>query len=387
MAVSLNIYGTCVSRDTFSFFENEEVFEVKKFIMNSCYVSACSNKISDNDVCTPDEFVNTESNFQRRSASLDINKKVFDYLSEEKSDWLITDLGTLHRTLYQLKTTNDTTFITKTIALENNIQLMQDKNFDVIEEIPFSAKNIRLYKQYIPLFAQKLKEVIDEEHIIVLELQFAKYILDITLQNRPSLIEKRHSSEGIDLHYTNDAMINEMLKELYSDFKRCLPKAHFIPLPTEDAPTNPRHCWGFNPMHYVFEVYQYFFDCVKIITSDSQYEAEEIKKLAEMYSDIIHTRYFGNGYDLKNYSTVLKTIVVSGEPVKFFLSSQSHYGKCTYKILHKPITRKNFTIERTDDSKYDLYLKKPGEYDICIKAADKNNLVADRYFRITVLPD
>ena len=126
---------------------------------------------------------------------------------------------------------------------------------------------------------------------------------------------------------------------------------------------------------------------MKVITSNSEYEDLKIKKLSQMYSDMIYTRYFDNKYDLQNYGTVLKNIVNLGEPVKFFLSSQSHYGKCTYKILHKPTTRKNFTIERTDDSRYDLYLKKPGEYDICIKAADKNNLVADRYFRITVLPD
>ena len=387
MSTTLNIYGTCVSRDTFGFFEQDGGFKINQHIMNSCYVSACSDKILDNDICSMDDFPNTKTKFGKRCCALDINKKVFDFLSLIKSDWLIIDLGTLHKSLYRLNSSKKTTFITKTKALEENPEFLKNQNFDILEEIPFSAKNFHLYQQYIPIFAQKLKQIISEEHIIIIEVKFSKYILDITLKNKPALMENKFSAEGIDLRYENDVLLNEMLTELYNNLKSQLPKAHFIPLPTENIPTNPRHCWGFNPMHYVFEAYQYFLDCVKVITSNSEYEDLKIKKLSQMYSDMIYTRYFDNKYDLQNYSTVLKNIVNLGEPVKFFLSSQSHYGKCTYKILHKPTTRKNFTIERTDDSRYDLYLKKPGEYDICIKAADKNNLVADRYFRITVLPD
>ena len=83
MKKNINILGSCVSRDTFGMSENDGGFHIEKCVTNSSIFSLCSPKLSDEILCSEDDFPNS-GHYYQRCAVLDINKNVFDYVNESE---------------------------------------------------------------------------------------------------------------------------------------------------------------------------------------------------------------------------------------------------------------------------------------------------------------
>lgn len=384
MCVSINVLGTCVSRDVFGLFPNDGGFLIKKCVMNSNLVSACSEKISDEIICSPDDFVNTTTNFVRRCAALDINKKVFDFMAEEESDYLVADLGILHCTLFKIKKPdNSITYITETKGLRQNPDVLADKDIELLETMPFSEKYLDIYRDYLKIYVEKMKSLISEEKIIILETNLSLNFLNQTGKLIP--MASRFSFSAMDLSPKNIISLNKVLSIIYDDLHKLLPKAHFVPMPLNNVPSNIKHRWGFSPFHYVFEVYEYFLESIRIITSNAEDEAAKISKLKEETAKNINRRYFCDEYNIKNLSMPVKKNIHLGEPLKLKLDSESNFGKCRYTIQYKLVSEKDWLLERTTSDYYGILPLDTGEYNLCIKAIDKNNIIAKKYFRFNVL--
>ena len=113
-------------------FGDDGGFEIKKCVINSNIFSICSPKLSEEQICTEDDFVNSNHNFQKRCAALDINKKVIEYIKVSDADFLVLDMTNLiSKKILKVRKKGvtdeyDFTYITLTTALEENIDLLDN---------------------------------------------------------------------------------------------------------------------------------------------------------------------------------------------------------------------------------------------------------------------
>ena len=83
--------GICCSRDIFSSQENDGGFIIDRFIQSVNPVSAVSMTPLFSKI--PLEATEGKTNIYKRCITLDLTKKVFDYLFEVHSEYLVLDAG------------------------------------------------------------------------------------------------------------------------------------------------------------------------------------------------------------------------------------------------------------------------------------------------------
>ena len=234
--VDVSVLGCCVSREMFNYTDK---FKVVSAVYSS-FISLFEKKIAVSyDRCC--RVVSPQ--FEARNAYLELNKKVFEYLQENKADYLILDFAEVINEFYLLEDNfieEDNTDI-KIVATPFIKEILADMNIKMVRASSSSC-NIQLIVR--KLFEQ-LYLLYPQDHIILNRTTLCKYYIDESGEIRP-----------FQDHYR---LKNANVKKVY-DFEQEAAKyvcTSNILQPISCALSNGNHKYGCSPVHYTDEDYYY----------------------------------------------------------------------------------------------------------------------------------
>ncbi|MCQ2070990.1 MAG: sel1 repeat family protein [archaeon] len=254
MAVQIDIWGCCVSRDIFSIGHRLDGaagnrYNIRCFYQECSYVSALSEHIS-KDITAEDLSRFELTDFFKKCITADYNKTVIDAFCDSGSDWLVIDLRTLMYGFIELLSPDG-----KVEYCTDGGPLKQESKYALLRELNpgFTVNHISFGSFDHYPFLVKFTDLIKERYgknIILVAVEEAYDYLDKNgkLVNRTSVPESVLTEREI------------VLELLY------LLDCHYIKYPF-NCLADETHKWGLSQVHYVNEYYDYALDCVDIIVS------------------------------------------------------------------------------------------------------------------------
>ncbi len=372
--ITVNLLGSSVSREMFA---DKEAFEIGQCIINAGLFSLCSPKLSEECLCTAEDFPDTADEW-RQSAVADMNKTVFDCLKEKKSDYLVLDLGSVFaKKILKVKMKDDDdpyhfTYITKTRALEEHPAFLEQAPFEVLDT--FGAEEDELLTMaLIYQYAELLREHFDPDKIIIAEV-------------RP--MERYIAKDGHIRYFPPEWILRkkaQYLKDMYAILEEVLPEAHVIPFPETEVLCRAGHCF-----HYTAEYGQYLLNCVRGIANSRDREMEQviIGHMKQTCTDLLRERYastVGGRYTLQNKAAVSAESIRHGEHIFIFLNAEGGTGAYHYDVYIRKLADSNWRV-LTDPEKTVLRYRPicRGLYQVCIKVTDGNGISQKQYLKFAV---
>ena len=284
---TVNILGTCISRDTFSMHPDDGGYKVQKYV-NECDPFYFVCKGMDIDKEKYDAFDVSKfkfSNFRKRCMYLDATKTVMDYIKEADSDFLVIDTA-----LFRISSMRwgDTT-----VCVSNN----RAPFFEALRKAGIIKEKLEEklkvpeedFDEMLEDFAQEVLKVYKPEQIILIEVRGVFVNTDG---------EKTEAFGNLDNIYSKNIRVNAAFEVM----KKKLAGCHIIP--ALDALLADKNHWlGRAPMHYTKELYDYQYECINVINEKLPREEEEkrIEELRRRYTNIYYEKYYNKiseGYAL-----------------------------------------------------------------------------------------
>lgn len=236
---SVDILGSCVTRDAFAFIEND--FKINSYYPRSSLISIYSPAIN-----IKKEGIALDSEYMQRLVFWDMTKQPFNYIKNTTSDFLIIDF--MDERLGVLKVQD--TYITHSDELKQS--------------------------QIKKLFETKILEF-DEHYFEKWEISALKFIHDV--KKRPYKKIILHKAFYMDTYITKDGIRqlisdselvnrievrNKLLSRMYNFIERNMPNLEIIQ-PTGFS-ADEKHKWGFQPFHYELGYYESLMNNLKNLT-------------------------------------------------------------------------------------------------------------------------
>jgi len=245
--IKVLILGSCVTRDTFSFFPEE--FDVVDYFARSSIISIMSKPlmIEENELSLP-------SAFQRKMILYDFHKVFLKQIGQYEFDLLIIDL--IDERFDLLKYNNH--YVTRSGELVNSeIEKKGKYSFDLLKR---NSKEIQeLWAISCTSFFHEILKSIPSEKIILNKVFWSyKYRDAKKLYSFPD--------EKLKLHETH----NKILENYYSIIESQFPHINLINYSLEDFIADKNHKWGLSPFHYELRHYLEFKNKVKDIWTKNE---------------------------------------------------------------------------------------------------------------------
>ena len=261
--IHISIVGSCVPRDAFGIADETGKFVVDRFVQSINPISAMSESplIKDWNLRGGDEErFGFKSHFHMRNAFLDLNKKLFSYLGEVQSDWLLMDLSCLRNNLFRFP---DGSFCTAPLISMCKCSTLFDEHYLDESHETFSSLTIDLKILYKSLdaYITKMLELYPQERIIFFE-SYATYWY---------LKRSRKSCYVYNIPLANK--FNKIFRIGFEYALRRMPHVHMIRFPYAIL-ADETHKWGRHPLHYVDEYYKYAYEAVKLVVRSDGREQE-----------------------------------------------------------------------------------------------------------------
>ncbi len=264
MKKTVNILGSCVSRDLFP---SDTEYEIGQYVSFSSPMSMYQP--AGKRVMTMDEiedFVKT-SKFALRCLMLDHNKKTFDYLSEKNSDYLILDIADVRMNL--AKYADGFTTHANSILLNAERFTKRFGAYQKLTALDFSEQE---WYDCIDWFCEQILKLYTPQQIILNEFYMAA-----------DFRSKDHRIKTFTEKYRISSK-NALLKKMYD---RC--KAHFagchVISPPEHLLADSYQKWGLHPMHFHKYYYDYAYEAVQLIMEQVPEETVQLEALRRLYSE------------------------------------------------------------------------------------------------------
>lgn len=273
--VTFSIFGICVSRDIVTLLGSR----VNRFVQDVSPISVCYKsplvggfKFSEENIT---EYLLDKklNHFHVRNTILDMNKEVYKYLFEVKSDWLILDTGCLR---YRTLISKDNA-VGVTECHLYRLKCKYDENaFDLVSVLNMAEADFR---EYMEEYVNRILDEYDEEKIIVVETYLVPEYVDAERREIYTFKDKIEDR-------------NAEIRRGYDYLKQRLKKAHFIPF-LGNTIGDENHKWGKATLHYVPEYYEYGSKAVKIIMKQLSRieETSMIETLSNYYVRMIACEY------------------------------------------------------------------------------------------------
>lgn len=229
--ITINIHGSCVSRDVFEY-DDKHLFKVNEYIARNSLFSVISPPPKFLDLA----FFTANNAWQQRMIFIDYNKLLFERLDENPSDFFLIDLIDERFSLNKI----EGSFITWTSVSEACLNL--EKN--LVHAMYFYDNAI---KDPIGLYCERLLSLYAPHKIILYKAYFKyKYI----------------SAEGESKCFPQDKVkyysrLNEHFSRCYDELSERL-NCIIIEMP-KNAEASEIHKWGLAPMHYTEQANRYVF--------------------------------------------------------------------------------------------------------------------------------
>jgi hypothetical protein len=242
---TINIHGSCISRDAFEFITDEPI-RLKEYIARHSMISAVSNSLNFNEEQV--NLSNLESKFQRRMVLNDLNKMLFERIRNNKSDYMLIEL--LDERFSILEINNSFITYSNEFVLSN---IYKDIGGNIIKKKDISEK---LWMPAIDKYVSKILNIYNQEQIIIHEVYFLNKYID-----------KQGNIKELDEATINkNAIYNDILSKYYTYLKAKIPGASIINI-TNNYLADENNRWGLAPYHYELSYYKEVLNIINKILS------------------------------------------------------------------------------------------------------------------------
>ena len=284
----ISIYGCCVSRDGFSQHEDDGGYMIDKYIQAvSPFLALKSKKEEDEAFADTVNRLDGLSNFYKKMLRLEHSGKIFDYLKESKSDWLILDNGPFRYELYAPDASHLDDGMTNSILEILKSKFSQQIQGTELEALVNRSKTDPLtwddtaFTEYTRTFLKTLLRQYRQKKIILVRVENVFFHI-----SQDQIIPT-------SVHLEANKKESARMKKAWEIMRAMLPKAHVIDLPVTVA-GNLQHKWGISGLHYVDGYYDYFMKAIDIITQERlplKKEREKLLELKEQYTKRLWNEY------------------------------------------------------------------------------------------------
>ena len=283
MGCHISILGLCVLRDFFGMKENNGGFEIDRFVQSISPISAVSNSMLQKRIDNSDEIIQNVfhdlTNFYKRLIKQDLEKSVFTYLSERKSDYLIIDAGNCRYNLLKYSAGGVDRYLT--IVYEEKVKKLMDGGY-----LPAEAEIITLEDMKESVFEFYMDQYIDQ----ILKLYNVEQIILVECRGVPFYINKHQNR----IHYFDYERNKKWYRDInrgYRYLRKKLKGCHLIEFPN-GVIGDENHKWGLYPLHFIPEYYDYGIEAIEtIVGKKTDDEVDTLRNLKEKYEDILKRKY------------------------------------------------------------------------------------------------
>lgn len=232
----VDIFGSCVTRDIFSFMNNDKI-KLGEYIARQSVVTVYTNPIH----CDKKEISGISSDFQKRILRNDFEKTTFNKFRLSKGDYIVVDFIDER---YRIVKVNHT-YLTYSNELAISGYL-SDKKYKILDKKIGSIKILYLSCKKIESFAKELEDIYGSGKIIIHKAMMKDEYLDkdrnIQLFQKPYLEDNKRK--------------NALLEYMYGELACKLSDPHIID--TGDLYyADEANKWGLSTMHYQKEYYMH----------------------------------------------------------------------------------------------------------------------------------
>ena len=275
--VTYSTLGSCVIRDIFRIADKEKHFGK---VRNIGFISPISmfSKISVPCGELKQQITScTASGFEKRNILLDIDGRIFDYLAEEISEYIIIDLADIRLNLM--------TAADEIVSIRNNyVESMLTKKY--LSKCGYAFKRVididqSLLLDYLDRFCDEILKWWNPPKIILIESYPVRMF-----QDRFKKIDKNGYFED---SYMFDHDYTRVFRLSYKHVKDRL-QCRCVSMPDmQYVLADFAHAWGPSPFHYTDKVYEYLYDqiCSIVFQNYSSQKEKILKQIKyEYYSAI-----------------------------------------------------------------------------------------------------
>lgn len=249
---SINILGSCVTRDIFFTHHNDGGYRIFQYVNFFSPISLCEGPVFiDLERYNSSDFSEYATSFRKRCVMHDLTKQSIDYIAQKKTDWLILDTGLFRRNLCLLGDKKQTCFAEK----EDFLKYLSKQKIipEIVGEIIIEDISDEDLEKRMKFFIDKILAMYPMENIVLIEA-------------KNSLIKADNSGnisgfDDVDYHMIE----NNRMSRCYKLMKNMLQGCHIIPMP-ENVVADAEHRLGLSPLHYTMGYYDYalsVFDCIQ----------------------------------------------------------------------------------------------------------------------------
>ena len=282
--LEISTLGSCVTRDIFRISDTKKQFKLKGNVGFISPYTMFSEPAADCDDIIAAISKTNFAEFNKRNAIMDLKGKAFDYLIENRSEWLIIDLMELRADF--LKKNKSTV---SCLDLINKIaKIMAQNNWKRCKIQNIGEEEI--YRSVDHLADMILKYWKPENIIVVNDIP-----TNFTLGRLEStFINSRRKTYPVFIQ--NLHILNNYIRDKLG--------CHIIDMPPmQFVGANRNHTWGSNPCHYTDEVYRYlYYQICKIVFPDKKdhYECEKLLSLDKLKKDYYRNLSIDKKVQLRN---------------------------------------------------------------------------------------
>ena len=289
--ISISVWGCCVSRDSLAY--RQDKYFIPRFVQSISPYSVMSGRKIECNIGDFAEYPQI-SNFFKRNICLDANKNAVEYLTQEKSDWLLLDMSEVRR--YILECSEADILLTESSALHTVLPAL--KNY-------YGEVNFIVRKSY------ELDESILLSRVSDLCCRFLNfYNSERIILNEFAGVNDYMDDDGTIKSFGNGnlsetSLTNKLIKKANKVCELVLKGCKVIRMPPNNFAV-ACHKLGLAPLHYTDLYYDYVEKCISAIvqSSDKNLLDEQLGILYELYNQ-------------KMYCARIEAVnVVSGNKIK-----------------------------------------------------------------------
>ena len=235
--ISINILGSCLSRDALWFDKNMN-YEVPVYRARTSIVS----NLQEDYIDISENNLQLDSAFQREAVLSDCHRSVFCELQNTPSDYLMVDFIDERFKIAKINFHGQFKYATYSNYLMN-IKILDQYTYELIDKVwvnnsmTIDGQNL---DRYLYKLVNKLTDIYDENQIIIHKAYMLKTYYDThgEIKSFKEWIQNDVEKKNRLYHY------------MYSFLERYMPKAKIIDAHEEGFLVSEKHRWGLTPMHY-----------------------------------------------------------------------------------------------------------------------------------------
>ncbi len=267
--ITINIAGVCVLRDTFGLHENDGGYKIKKYTsaFAPLYITDPPFDIEYEKYLKVTQGLCPK--FTTRCVYMELTKTSIDWVLDERSDYLLVDMGLFRMDYFQLGNGQLYFGEYKNLCIFESLSKQ-----GIIPEIlgetkPFDDFSDEELKKRLQIYFSKILEVYPVEKIILVEI---KNIFEKVDLNNYTISNFKESST------LKAKRQNVFMQKCFEYSKEILKGCHIIYFPDNVLGDENHHLMPAH-MHYTQEYYDYVLKAVDVICREKLSHKEEVKKL------------------------------------------------------------------------------------------------------------